>query len=210
MKNTDRKRHWESAWSRKSLRETSWYQEVPALSLGMIERSGVAPGDPVIDVGGGASPLAGCLLALGFSDITVLDISAAAMTQARESLGKEAERVRWIEADVTDHDADRTYALWHDRAVFHFLTEPGDRKRYVEVLLASLRPGGTAIIATFAPGGPLRCSGLDIVQYDAAKLAAELGPELYLCEECSESHRTPGGSEQLFGYYRFQRRTQPE
>jgi SAM-dependent methyltransferase len=206
MHTIDRKQHWEKAWSGKSHRETSWYQSVPTPSLEMIDHAGANPTAPVIDIGGGASPLAGCLLAAGFADVTVLDISAVALEQAKESLAEDAGRVHWIEADITRYVPDRTYALWHDRAAFHFLTDPEDRRRYVDVLHAALRHGGQAIIATFAPEGPTKCSGLDIVQYSAGDLATELGADMELCEERVEYHATPSGAEQKFGFYRFRRR----
>jgi trans-aconitate methyltransferase len=207
MHTIDRKQHWDMTWSGKSHRETSWYQAVPTPSLEMIDHARADPAAPVIDVGGGASPLAGCLLAAGFADVTVLDISTAALEQAKEGLSEDARRVHWVEADVTRFVPDRTYALWHDRAVFHFLTDPEDRRRYANVLHAALRPGGQAIVATFAPGGPTKCSGLDIVQYSAGELADELGDDMELCEERVEYHATPAGKEQKFGFYRFRRRT---
>lgn len=207
MQMIDRKQHWERTWAGKSHRETSWYQPVPALSLEMIDHAGVDPAAPVIDVGGGASALVACLLASDFTDVTVLDISSAALQRAKERLAGDAVRVHWIEADVTRFVPDRSYALWHDRATFHFLTEPDDRRHYAEALDAALEPGGQAIIATFAPGGPIKCSGLDIVQYGGEELAAELGSDMELCEERLEYHRTPAGKEQKFGFYRFRRST---
>lgn len=205
MNTIERKQHWEQAWARKSHRETSWYQSEPVLSLEMIARAGTAFDGPVIDIGGGASPLAGCLLEAGFTDVTVLDISAAAVSQAQQRMGDDARHVHWIEADVTRFTPERHYALWHDRAAFHFLTAPADRRRYVDLMHAALAADGQAIIATFAPGGPRKCSGLDIVQYAADQLAAELGSEMRLREERQEFHRTPAGNEQKFGFYRFQR-----
>lgn len=205
MQINERKQHWETAWAGKPHRELSWFQSVPTRSLELIERADIQKTEPVIDVGGGASPLAGCLLDAGFSDVTVLDVSGTALERSREDLGDRAARVNWIEADVTRFEPGRRYALWHDRATFHFLTDPTDRRRYAQALHAALRPGGQAIIATFAPGGPRKCSGLDIVQYDAERLAAELGSGMECCEERLEFHLTPGGKEQKFGFYRFRR-----
>ena len=201
----DRRAHWERVYRGKQPTETSWYQAEPALSLELIGNGGVGPGDGLIDVGGGASLLVDHLLARGYGDVTVLDLSAEALQHARRRLGPDAQRVAWIVADVTEFVPTRTFALWHDRAAFHFLTDPADRWRYVQVLEAALEPGGQAIIAAFAPDGPERCSGLDIVRYDADTLGAALGGGFRLLEERRESHRTPQGREQRFGFYRFLR-----
>ena len=205
MSRFDSKKHWETAWRDRPAEETSWFQRVPKLSLELIGNAGLQAGDALIDVGGGASLLVDCLLDRAYRDLTVLDISEAAMTQARSRLGSRAESVEWIESDITQFVPQRSYALWHDRAAFHFLTDAGDRERYVEVLYHALTPGGQAIIASFAPDGPKRCSGLDIVRYDATGLQAELGKGLVLLEQAEERHRTPAGAEQKFAYYRFGR-----
>ncbi len=199
------KAHWEAVWSQKRPEETSWYQDEPALSLAMIARSGVAHGDGLIDVGGGASALVPGLLAAGYRDIAVLDISGAALRRAKKRLGRHAEHIEWVVADVRAFHPTRRFALWHDRAVFHFLTEPADQRRYVQSLERSVLPNAGLIIATFAPGGPTRCSGLDIVQHDAASLGALLGADWLLLEEQIEMHQTPAGKEQKFGFYRFER-----
>ena len=205
MAETENKAHWERVWSEKQPEETSWYQEVPTLSLSMIEDATPDRGAAIIDVGGGASLLVDCLLGSGYTDITVLDLSAAALDRARRRLGADAGRVEWIDADACKFTPARRYALWHDRAAFHFLTDPEDRKRYFEVLDTAVRTDGQAIIATFAPGGPKKCSGLDIVQHDAGGLLAELGPGWVLMDQCIEYHRTPSGAEQKFGFYRVGR-----
>lgn len=202
---SDAKTHWEKAWSERQVESVSWHQEVPELSLSMIRRSGPGPDGGLLDVGGGASLLVDHLLADGFSDITVLDISAAALAQAKRRLGALAGRVSWVEADITTFKPDRRYRFWHDRAAFHFLTSAGDRERYVEVLYKALLPGGQAVIASFAPGGPKKCSGLDIVQYDADAMQQVLGAGMALREECRENHRTPAGAEQKFAFFRFER-----
>jgi SAM-dependent methyltransferase len=199
----DRKRHWEQVYRTKSAVETSWYQDEPTTSLAMIRNTGAASGQGLIDVGGGASLLVDHLLQAGWSELTVLDVSAASLEQAKRRLGRAAERVRWVVADITDYAPDRRYAVWHDRAAFHFLTDPADRRRYVEVLRSALGPGSQAIIAAFAPDGPERCSGLDIVRYDADGLGAVLGRSFRLKEERRERHLTPQGREQRFGFYRF-------
>lgn len=201
----DRKEHWESTYTARRSVELSWYQEYPAISLAMIRKSGVGFDDPIIDVGGGASVLADCLLKKGYRDLTVLDISAAALVGGRQRLGDDASRIEWIEQDITRFTADRTYALWHDRAMFHFLTREKDRKAYVQAMHKALRPAGQVLIAAFAIDGPSKCSGLDIVQYDAAGLGKELGPDFSLLEQQQENHQTPAGKSQRFGYYRFLR-----
>ncbi len=203
---TDSKRHWERVWREKRPDEVSWHQREPALSLALIEAAGLAPATPAIDVGGGASPLVDALLARGWSDLTVLDISGAALAHARARLGEAARGVRWIEADVTGWTPEPgRYGLWHDRAVLHFLTAPEARARYAERLRAALRPGGWAVIATFAPDGPERCSGLPVRRYDAALLRETLGDGLELVEERRETHRTPAGAEQRFAWFLLRR-----
>ncbi len=203
---TDSKDHWERIYRDKSPYEVSWYQNVPRLSLALIENSGVTRDAPIIDVGGGASKLVDRLHRHGYTRLAVLDIAAAALQHARERMGDAAHDIEWYEADATRFQPPHAFALWHDRAVFHFLVSAEDRGAYVDVLTRSLQPKGQLIIAAFAIGGPLRCSGLDIVQYDAAKLNRELGPGFELVEQCAESHLTPAGKKQAFGYYRFVKR----
>lgn len=206
MMNTQRKQHWEQIYHDKSPLEVSWYQKEPNLSLQLIANTGVKSNAPIIDVGGGASVLVDRLLDLGYTDLTVLDISAEALQEAQARLGQQAARVKWLETDITEFVPSRDYGLWHDRAVFHFLTEAGDRRRYVQVMNRSLQPQGHVIIAAFAVGGPTQCSGLDIVQYDAEKLAGELGENYELWEQDQELHITPANKEQRFGYFRFKKR----
>jgi len=201
----DRKQHWEAVYGDKPAQQSSWYQKEPRLSLLMIANAEFDHGAALIDVGGGASLLVDHLLGLGYRDLTVLDISRAALDQARQRLREAASGVNWIEADVTSFVPDRQFDLWHDRAAFHFLTARDDRLKYVQVLRKSLAPGGQAIIAAFAPRGPTKCSGLDIVRYDEAKLGDELGPEFILEEQEEESHVTPANREQLFNFFRFRR-----
>lgn len=201
----NRKQHWEGVYSAKSPLEVSWYQKAPVLSLRLIAATGVARDAPVIDVGGGASVLVDSLLAAGYTRLSVLDISAQALAHARQRLGTQAAQVEWLEADITSFVPPHAYSVWHDRAVFHFLTDADDRRRYVQAVQQGIGVGGHLIIAAFAIGGPLQCSGLDIVQYDAAKLSAEIGPGFRLVEAADELHATPAGKEQKFGYYRFRR-----
>jgi 2-polyprenyl-3-methyl-5-hydroxy-6-metoxy-1,4-benzoquinol methylase len=200
---SDRKAHWEKVYTDKSPLEVSWYQNEPTLSLRLIRNTGLAGDASIIDVGGGASILVDRLLEQGYHRVAVLDLSAHALDYARQRLGDQAGRVEWIEADVTEFQASHTFDLWHDRAVFHFLTDPADRANYVDALKRALAPDGHVIIAAFAIGGPTQCSGLDIVQYDAAKLQGELGDAFELVEESGEMHLTPASKEQKFGYFRF-------
>lgn len=199
------KAHWENVYNEKSAQEVSWYQPLPAVSLQLIENAGIGKTLPLIDVGGGASTLADGLLAKGYADISVLDISGTALAVARTRLGKRANDMHWIEADITRFQPVRRYALWHDRAVFHFLRAAESRRHYIAALRKGLLPGGTLVMAAFAPGGPARCSGLDIVQYDAEKMTAELGPLFQLQETLREEHLTPSGQAQAFNYFRFRR-----
>ena len=198
---TDRKRHWQKIYRGKSSREVSWFQKKPERSLALIRRSGVGLEAPIIDVGGGASTLAEHLYREGYTRISVLDISRQALECDRERLGKEVAAIEWYEADITEFSPPHDYALWHDRAVFHFLTAEADRKRYVQVLERSLSPGGYLVMAAFAIGGPETCSGLDIVQYDARKLMTELGDIFELLDQQEELHQTPAGAEQKFCYF---------
>ncbi len=201
----DRKTHWDEVWSARAEDAVSWFQPDPRLSLDLIARAGLGPGASAIDVGGGASRLVDALLERGWSDLAVLDLSAAALERSRARLGAAAGRVRWIEADVAAWRPDRRWALWHDRAVFHFLTEAADRAAYADALRAATAPGAAVIVATFAPDGPERCSGLPVVRYAPEALLAALGPGLELVEAANEDHVTPGGKTQRFQFCRFRR-----
>jgi trans-aconitate methyltransferase len=202
----DRELHWQQAHAERTAESLTWYQEKPELSLAMIAATGLGRAAGIIDMGGGASTLADHLLDAGHSDITVLDIAASALAAARERLGERATGLTWLTADATDWTPARRYDIWHDRAVFHFLTEAAARRAYVERLEAALAEAGQAIFATFAPDGPERCSGLAVRRYDGESLGAELGPAFRLVESRSESHVTPGGVAQKFQYSRFARR----
>jgi len=197
--------HWNQVYGTRSPEQLSWHQARPELALELIAAAGVAKSAGIIDVGAGSSRLVDCLLELGYNDLTVLDLSSAALDVSRARLGARAATVRWCEADVTCFDPPRRYALWHDRALFHFLTDAGDRARYVATLRKALTPSGAAIIATFATDGPSRCSGLDVMRHDERSIGLELGPEFTLREIRRETHLTPWQSEQRFIYCRFQR-----
>lgn len=205
----DRKQHWEEVYRQKAEDAVSWFQVHPDFSLALIEAAGIAASDPVIDVGGGASRLVDHLLEAGYTDLTVLDISEAALERAGARLGKAALKVRWLVADVTSWKPERQYRLWHDRAVFHFLTDPADRAAYRRVLDGALAPGGTAVVASFALEGPERCSGLPVQRYSPESLAAELGAGYKLKQSRSEDHVTPLRRIQRFQYSLFERRRKP-
>ena len=197
----NRKTHWERVYSEKSVDQVSWFQPEPSQSLELIESTGVSRSAPIIDVGAGASVLVDYLLMRGYTDVSVLDIASNALELSKARLGKRSQAVQWWVSDVTDFRPDRRFMLWHDRAVFHFLTDPFLREKYRETLLRVLKPGGHLIIGTFALDGPLKCSGLEIVQYDSPKLLAELGPEFSLRDEQHEEHVTPAGSVQNFSWF---------
>lgn len=197
--------HWDRVWSTKPANTVSWFQAEPEPSLGAIEALGLSSNVPIIDIGGGASRLVDALIGHGFADVTVLDISDAALAVARERLGDRAARVHWEIGDITGWTPPRSYRVWHDRAVFHFLTEPEQRAGYRRALGAGLAPGGFAVMATFATDGPERCSGLPVQRYDAHGLAAELGPDFHLRRDWRETHRTPGGAAQAFQWCVFER-----
>lgn len=197
--------HWEQVYRDRQVQDVSWYQPHPAASLRFIEASGTSPDAPLLDVGGGASRLVDCLRERGFGDLTVLDISRGALGQAQQRLGDAAEEIGWVVADITTYTPTRRFALWHDRAVFHFLVDEADRAGYLAALRAGLAPGGTLILGTFATGGPRRCSGLPVRQYDAPTLCAELGDEFELLDATRQVHRTPGDVEQLFAWFRLRR-----
>lgn len=202
----DIKAHWRHVYQNKAPSEVSWFQAEPTLSLELIDHCGLSADAPIIDVGGGASVLVDRLLGRGYSRLSVLDVATDALAVSRERLSAEAEKVQWIESDITAYSPQSRFALWHDRAVFHFLTDPADRVRYVHALTQALGPGGNLILASFAIGGPEKCSGLPVVQYDADRLLGELGSTFQLLEQRDENHVTPAGRTQAFTYFRLVRR----
>lgn len=199
--------HWDAVYENKAASAVSWYEPRPAKSLELIRATDVHTADPIIDVGGGASLLVDELLAAGYSDLSVLDISASVLAKLRTRLGPAALGVTLLHADVTAFRAERQYALWHDRAVFHFLLGEEERQRYLDALHQGVRPGGHVIMATFGPSGPERCSGLATRRYDAAALAAELGAGFALVQSALLIHRTPADVQQQFLYCWFNRRS---
>jgi len=196
--------HWENVYATKDAEKVSWFEESPALSLELIEAAYLGRAG-VIDIGGGASRLAGALVAAGYAPVTVLDLSANALAVAKADLGMRADAVEWIVADVTEWRSAKRYDVWHDRAAFHFLTDLAQQRAYAEALRSALDPGGIAIIGTFAPDGPERCSGLPVSRHDAASISAVLGTGFQLVRERRHEHVTPGGSVQKFQFSTFRR-----
>lgn len=195
------KDHWERVYATKPTTSVSWYQEHAEHSLRLIRDTGAGTGAHVIDIGGGASTLVDDLLAAGYSRLTVLDLSAAAIAAAQRRLGPLATRVEWLQADITSAVLPaRAYDVWHDRAVFHFLTEADQRAAYVRAALRAVKPGGHVIVATFAEDGPTQCSGLPVRRYSPGELHAEFGPSFEMIRHEREEHRTPFGTVQKFVY----------
>ncbi len=202
----NRKNHWNQVYHAKAPNDVSWFQTRPAMSLKLIEAAGIGKAQGIIDAGGGVSVLVDFLLNAGFTKPAVLDISGAALAHAKQRLGARSDKVEWFEADVTAFIPPRRFDLWHDRAVFHFLTDKADRQKYVQALKRTLTPNGHVIIATFAIDGPMKCSGLNVARYDAPAICTELGGEFRLVEQVNETHVTPWNTEQKFSYFHFVRK----
>ncbi|WNM57584.1 class I SAM-dependent methyltransferase [Candidatus Nitrospira allomarina] len=202
----ERKTHWEDVYRTTAIEELGWYQAHPTLSLNLIQATGVQKTGSLIDVGGGDSTLVDHLLDQDFNHITVLDISDVALERAKARLGDRADLVTWIEADITDFRSSRTYDVWHDRAVFHFLTEAEDREKYCETMNRTVSAKGNVIIATFGYEAPPTCSGLPVVRYSPEFLTFAIRSNFVFIESFEELHMTPGGNKQPFIYCRFIRR----
>ncbi len=197
----DPKTHWDNIYQSKMATSVSWYQAEPAMSLDLIKRTAPDVSVPIIDVGGGASTLVDGLLAAGYRDLTVLDLAGSALAIARARVGSSGNHVQWMEANaLTANLPPDHYGVWHDRAVFHFLTDRADRARYVEQAHRATRPGGHVIVASFAPDGPERCSGLEVVRYSPETMHAQFGASFTLMARASEDHHTPNGIVQRFVY----------
>jgi SAM-dependent methyltransferase len=197
----DTQTHWEKIYTEKAPDAVSWYRPHLETSLALIEQAAASCSASIIDVGGGESTLVDDLLARGYDSITVLDISQTAIDANRKRLGKTSDRVYWVVADITKIELESgVYDVWHDRAVFHFLTSPRDRLAYVRQVTRAVRPGGNVIISTFGPEGPTKCSGLEVVRYDAESLHQEFGVHFRLLDSLKEMHRTPFGTVQQFLY----------
>ena len=203
----DPKTHWENVYQKESPEDLSWYQDKPEMSLKLIAATGVGFDGNLIDIGGGASKLGSLLVAQGFTKVTVLDIAAHSIEQAKLLIGEQANKIQWIEADATNYNFAEKYDIWHDRAAFHFLTDIHDRKRYVGAVQQSLNTGGHLIIATFGLKGPRKCSGLHVVRYSPETLHNEFGNNFDLVESFVEVHSTPSKVQQEFIFCRFTKRS---
>jgi len=193
--------HWESIYGSKAPDAVSWYRPHLEVSLDLIERCAAGASASIIDVGAGESTLVDDLVSRGYREITVLDVSKTAIEATKQRLGRSAEYVRWMLGDITQVSLrPQSFDVWHDRAVFHFLTEPTQREAYVRSVLNAVRPGGYVIVSTFGPEGPTKCSGLDVMRYDAEALHREFGKRFRIEESSKEIHRTPWGAAQQFVY----------
>ncbi len=195
------KEHWEKVYQSKPADTVSWFQEHAEQSLRLIRNTGVPLTSSIIDVGGGASTLVDDLQMAGYSSLTVLDLSGAALAVAQQRLGSKAQCVRWVDANITSVELPaHAYDVWHDRAVFHFLTSPAERHAYVETVLRAVKPGGHVIVGTFAEDGPEQCSGLPVMRYSAGALHAQFGSPFTLLAHEKDEHHTPAGNVQRFIY----------
>ena len=207
MSTPDHQSHWQNVYLSKGEQEVSWTQLAPEPSLGLILNYAPSATASIVDVGGGASRLVDALAGRGYESLTVLDLSEAALAAARERLGARAAQVQWIAADATKWQPAKPFDLWHDRAAFHFLVDAADREAYLDRLRSGVKPGGHAIIATFAPDGPEKCSGLPVHRTDAAGLAKELGDAFTLVESRRHDHTTPSKASQHFQFSVFRKRS---
>jgi len=198
-----RRQHWEQVYRERDIREVSWYQARPEVPLELIRLASCPHDAPLIDIGGGASTLVDCLLQEGYTDLSVLDIAEQALLAAQQRLGRQAEKVAWIQADITEYAPQRKYRLWHDRAVFHFLTGHSEREAYIEALREGLQVGGHLVIGAFTLDGPSMCSGLPVRRYSAGLLNQTLGKEFELLGSREEEHRTPAGKTQKFCFHLY-------
>jgi ubiquinone/menaquinone biosynthesis C-methylase UbiE len=197
----DAKTHWERVYATKAPESVSWYRAHLETSLALIERAGVPRSASIIDIGGGESTFVDDLLLRGYKNLTVLDISQTAIEVTKKRLGSAAQNVRWIVGDIVEIELEpRAYDLWHDRAVFHFLTTPERRLAYVQQVTRAVKPGGHVIVSTFGPEGPTKCSGLEVMRYGAESLHGEFGGRFRLVESSKELHQTPFGTTQQFLY----------
>jgi len=203
---TERSNHWQSIYGSKPAIEVSWYQQEPTMSLRLITTFGAGPSGSVIDLGGGQSSLVDVLMSRDWRDVTVLDVSEEALTQVRHRLGEKADRVTFANEDLLAWEPDRTYDVWHDRAVFHFLTEPAERDRYRELAERSIERGGILVLGAFAEDGPTQCSGLPVARYSTQDLADLFEPSFAMIHHEQETHLTPSGAAQRFSWVVLRRR----
>jgi len=208
MEDFNRKKHWETIYDTKALNEVSWYQPIPKTSLDFIQSNAVTKDDAIIDIGGGDSFLVDHLLDLGYTNISVLDISEKAIERAKKRLGDKAENVKWIVSDITLFNPTEKYAVWHDRAVFHFLTDASDIEKYQKITALAMADNGTMLIGTFSESGPKKCSGIEIKQYSANLLEETFKQDFDTLECFFENHTTPFDTVQNFVFCSFKKRTE--
>ena len=201
----NRKKHWDEIYTSRQTDEVSWYQREPKVSLDLIGLTKIGPHARIIDVGGGASSLVDEFLKRGFKNLTVLDISPVALAHTKQRLEQKAAHVGWIEANITEVAFSDKFDLWHDRAVFHFLTGDEDRQKYIRNLNSALSLGGHLILASFASDGPPKCSGLEVERYEPETLRAEVGNSFELVKSVKEVHITPAKKDQRFIYCLFKK-----
>lgn len=202
---SERQAHWENVYSTKGETDVSWFQATPEPSLELLSLVGATVDSAVVDIGGGASRLVDALLAQGYKNISVLDLSAEALKVTRARLGAAGKRVKWIVDDATEWEPPRVYDVWHDRAAFHFLNETRQQLAYLERLKRGLRIGGHLIMGTFAPDGPEQCSGLNVTRYSTESLRALLGEGFSIVDSRRHEHKTPWGGTQRFQFSTFRR-----
>jgi SAM-dependent methyltransferase len=205
MENLDRKAHWENIYQTKQLKDVSWYQPVPVTSLNYLKEFNVAKEAKIIDVGGGDSFFVDHLLDLGYTDITVLDISAAALEKAKQRLGNRANKVKWIVSDAATFVPTEKYDFWHDRAAFHFLTKDNEINSYIQIIQNNLQPNGILIVGTFSEQGPKKCSGIEIKQYSETSMAEKFKPYFEKINCLTVDHKTPGDTIQNFIFCSFKK-----
>lgn len=205
MKNFDRKKHWNDIYSTKDLKDVSWFQPTPTHSFHLFKEFNIPTNSKIIDIGGGNSLFVDHLLDLGYQDITVLDISDSAIESAKKRLGKRAQNIQWIVADVTNFKPTQKYDLWHDRAAFHFLTEEEEISNYLQTAQQYINPEGLLIMGTFSEQGPKKCSGIDIKQY-SEKTMCDLFKQFFTKINCiTVDHKTPSGMAQNFIFCSFKK-----
>lgn len=206
MDDFDRKKHWETIYDTKAVNEVSWYQPLPKTSLDFIQNNTTTKDEAIIDIGGGDSFLVDHLLDLGYTNVSVLDISKNAIERAKKRLGNKAEKVKWIVSDITHFEPTEKYAVWHDRAVFHFLTNASDIEKYQHVTSAAIADKGKMLIGTFSETGPKKCSGIEIKQYSANLLEETFKTNFKAVECFFENHTTPFDTVQNFVFCSFEKK----
>ena len=207
MENFDRKKHWENIYQTKDLKNLSWYQPTPVTSLDFIKQFNLNTTDKIIDVGGGDSFLVDYLLDFGYSDITVLDVSASSLERAKQRLGNRASKVKWIVADASSFEPAEKYDFWHDRAAFHFLTDELESANYLKTAWQNISPDGVMAIGTFSEQGPTKCSGIEIRQYSETSMTEKMNPYFEKINCVTIDHQTPSGSIQNFIFCSFRKRS---